>query len=851
VTEADRWKRVEEILDELLDLPPERRRARLDERAAGDASLRAEVLGLLEEGEKAGGLLDRSLETSFGGVLAPEPRTAQRRNIGPYRIVRELGRGGMGEVLLAERADGQFEHRVALKVVRAGLDRREIVERFRHERQILARLRHPNIASLYDGGADEDGAPFFAMEYVEGRRITEYADEERLDVGARIRLFESVCAAVSHAHGNLVIHRDLKPSNVLVTADGMVKLLDFGIAKIVDPEGEDATQTTRGFLTPAYASPEHVRGLPTTTATDVYSLGVLLYELLTGRHPHGETSRSAEMVRAILEEDPPEASAVVRRETRDATAEEIARRRSSAPAELRRRLRGDLDNVLGRALRRDPAERYRSVEEFRADLERWRNSLPVSARPATARYRLRKFVQRNRVGVSVGATVALGLIVFAASMGVLYSRSEANLARAIAAEATASQEAETAKQVADFLMDLFRVSNPDGSSWERLTAREILERGADRIRAELADQPAVRAQVLGTLGDVYTGLGRYAEAKPLHEENLRIKREVLGERGTAYAVALNNYGVLLDRTGDYAGALRAHEEALAIREATFGPEHPDVAQSLTALGVVHSNLGDLESSRRDQERALAIKRATLGPDHELVASSTFNLGVLHMKRRDHAAARPLFEEAHRIWQATLGENHMRTISALGAIAGAMDLAGDAAGARDLQRRVVALLEGALGPSHPEVGVAVLNLATLEAKLGDAARAEALAERALRAWEESYGPDHPQVARALGNLADRRAEAGDPADARRLALRALAIVEKAGLRNPDTMVQLHRLGELERRLGREDAANAYFRRALAVGEEVFGEDHASVAEIRAKIAGAPVDPPARPGEASSP
>lgn len=842
MTTGDRWKRIEQILDELLDLSPEERPARLDEFAAGDADLKEEVLALLEEGAKSGGLLDGLLEGVFDRVFDSEPPSpTERSTIGPYRVLRELGRGGMGEVLLAERADGQFEHQVALKIVRTGLDRQEIVERFRHERQILARLRHPNIASLYDGGTAEDGAPYFAMEYVEGRRITEYADANRLDVDARIRLFESVCAAVAHAHRNLVIHRDLKPSNVLVTADGIVKLLDFGIAKVVDPEAGDATQTTRGFLTPAYASPEHVRGAPTTTATDVYSLGVLLFELLTGRHPHGDTKSSGDVVRAVLEDDPAEASAIVTRETKSGTAVEIADRRASAPQELRRKLRGDLDNILSKALRRNPEERYSSVEELRADLERHRSSLPVSARPATARYRLRKFVRRNRVSFSVGVALLAALIVFAVSMSILYARSEANLARALEAEQAKTREAETAKQVSDFMTRLFHVTNPDGTTWERLTARDIVDRAVERIRTELNEQPLVRARLLGTLGIVYTGLGRFAEARTLYEEGLAIEKETLGENDLVYAQSLNGYAILLERTADHAGALRAHRQALAIREAALGPEDLLVAQSLSNLATVHGSLGDLDSSRTLQERALAIRRKKLGPDAEAVVISMYNLGALHLQRQDHAAARPLFEEAYRIRKATLGESHMRTIQTLGALAGTMDLAGDRQGARDLQRRVVELQEAALGPSHPEVGVPMYNLAVLEKELGQSAQAKLLMDRVLRIWEGAYGPEHPRVGDALGELADLETDAGRVHAARDLTLRALSIVEKAEPKGLRTMTQLERLGDIERRLGNEKAAIDRYERAASIAEEAYGADHATVAQLRGKLTGV-VAPP---------
>jgi eukaryotic-like serine/threonine-protein kinase len=828
----ERWKRAEAILDRLLDLPGEERHARLEALTADDAALRADVLALLEEGERGGGPLDEPPERFFEGVLeeAPGSSSTGGRTIGPYRVLSELGRGGMGEVYLAERADGEFEHRVALKIVRGGLDRREIIERFRHERQILARLRHPNIASLYDGGVADDGTPYFAMEYVEGERITDYADRMRLDLDARIRLFESVCAAVAHAHRNLVVHRDLKPANVLVTADGTAKLLDFGIARIVDPQADDAAQTTQRFLTPAYASPEHVRGLPTTTATDVYSLGVLLYELLTGHHPHGDTSRSAEVVRAILEDEPRDPSTVVTSDTGDTTAAEIARRRSMLPADLQRRLRGDLDNIVVKALRKNPEERYGSVDDLREDLERYRHLLPVTARPATVGYRVRKFVRRNRIAVASGATLLVALVAFAAAMSVLYARAEANRARALEAERAAAREAETAKRVSEFMMDLFRVSNPDASTWEALTARQVLERAVERIRTELDDQPLVRARLLGSLASVHTGLGRYEEARRLHEESLEIWKANPGEDRLDYATALQNYASLLRKTADYRGALGAYRQSMMIREAALGPEHPDVAECLTGMGIVYNNLGLADSSLASQERALAIKKKAFGPDHESVATSSYNLGAFHALRFDYAAARPYFEDAHRIWKARLGENHARTLGALGAIALTMDRTGDAEGARDVEHRVLAGKEAALGPTHPDLSFTLLHLASLERGLGRPDEAGKLAERALRICEKAYGPDHPQVAAVLGVLADVRADTGDLESARTLTRRGLAIFDAAKLNNLGTLEALERLGKIERRLGHEAAAVADFGRARAVAVHLYGPDHAMVAEL---------------------
>ena len=833
----ERWRRVEQVLDEVLDLPSAERGGRVEALAAGDRALRDAVLAVLDEGERGRGPLDGSFEELLESVAEGPAPPVEGRVIGPWRVVRRIGQGGMGEVLLAERAAGDFRQQVALKIVRAGLNREEFVARFRRERSILARLRHPNIAALHDGGVAADGTTFFAMEYVEGEPITAYADRERLDVQARVRLFEAVCGAVAHAHRNLIVHRDLKPGNVLVTADGTPKLLDFGIAKLLDDETGDP-HTTQRFLTPAYASPEHVRGEPTTTATDVYSLGVLLFELLSGRHPHGDTSRPAEVMRALLENDPRDPSAAVTHDSREATAAEIAHRRSTVPGELRSRLRGDLDTIVGKALRRAPDERYRSVEDLRADLERYRRSEPVAARPATLRYRTGKFVARHRAAVAAGIVLLAALAVFAATMSVLYARSEANLARALAAEREAAAEAETANRVSEFMTELFRVSNPSASSWERLTARQVLERAVERIGSDLEDQPLVRARLLGSLGGVHTGLGRYEEARRLHEEGLALRRQEGGTHDLGYAAALHQYASLLREAGDYRAALEAYREGLAIREGMLGPDHEEVAASLTGLGIVHLNLGQMDSSLAVQERALAIKRRVLGPDDEAVATSAYNLGVLHVMHYDPAAARPYFEESYRIRKEKLGESHARTLASMGAIALVMSRSGDPERGLAMQRRVLELQESTLGPVHPNLSPTLLGLSSMERAAGDLDAARAHAERALEVGMAALGPDHPQIAAALARIAEIQVDAGDLDAARGFARRALAIFDRARLENTGTVEQLQQVGDIERRLGNERSARASFERAVALATKLYGPEHAMTVDLRGRLSAAP-------------
>ena len=441
----ERWRRVEELVHSSLERAPEEWGSFLDEACGGDTGLRAEVESLLEQREAAQDFIERPAFVFAADALADDVgESLEGRRIGPYKVIREIGRGGMGTVYLGRRADEAYQREVAIKLIKRGMDTEFVLRRFRRERRILASLDHPNVARLLDGGTTDDGLPYFVMEYVEGAPINDYADARKLSTPQRLRLFRTVCAAVQYAHQNLIIHRDLKPSNVLVTAEGVPKLLDFGIAKLLDPEDEDAgahTVTEFGVMTPEYASPEQVQGLQVTTATDVYSLGVILYELLAGHRPYRVKSHKRdEIARAVCEQEPERPSAAISRtgdppkaggsSTRAITPETVSRARDTQPDKLRRRLAGDLDNIVLMAMRKEASRRYASVGQFSDDLRRHLEGLPVIARKDTFRYRSGKFVRRNRVGVAAAALVLLSLMGGIIATVWQARRAEANQARA-------------------------------------------------------------------------------------------------------------------------------------------------------------------------------------------------------------------------------------------------------------------------------------------------------------------------------------------------------------------------------------------------------------------------------------
>ncbi len=507
--DTKRWNKVQNLFEEALELEEAKRPAFLKQACAGDSTLFDEVMSLLEADMNANSLLD-GLALDAVDLAKEFNRVGQQ--FGPYRIVREIGSGGMGSVFLAERVEGEFEQKVAIKLIKHGMDSKEILKRFQSERQIMARLEHPNIARLLDGGVTPDGLSYFAMEYVDGKPIDQYCDHNKLSVKKRLELFQIICSSVQNAHRNLIVHRDLKPSNILVKKDGTIKLLDFGIAKVLTPETNGGqpkfltlTQTGAQIMTPEYAAPEQVKGEPVTTATDVYALGVILYELLTGQRPYRLQGRSpAEIERAITTSDPDKPSTVVKRKDQasETTPEKISELRGTEPSQLKRQLSGDLDNICLMALRKEPERRYSSPERFLDDVKRYLEGLPVIARKDTAGYRTQKFIRRHKTGLvaAVGVVIMIAIVVSFYTVQLKQERDRARL------------EATKARRVSDFLVDLFRVSDPSESKGKTVTARELLDSGAVRIKEDLIEQPEIQATMMNVMGEVYTSLGLYGDA---------------------------------------------------------------------------------------------------------------------------------------------------------------------------------------------------------------------------------------------------------------------------------------------------------------------------------------------------
>lgn len=871
---GEAWRRADELFSAALDLAPDERGAFLDEACGDEAQLRETVEELLAAVGDADDLVDRSAallaraarSALGGGDLGLAPGT----RLGPYLIDRWIARGGMGSVYRAARADGQFEQIVALKVLRRGLDTEDFLARFRAERQLLASFSHPNIARLLDGGSTHDGRPYLVMEFVEGDRIDVHCDRLRLSIRDRIRLFRAVCGAVAHAHRSLVVHRDLKPGNVLVTPSGEPKLLDFGIAKLLSPAtGPAVVPLTRPgvrLLSPLYASPEQVEGGAVTTASDVYALGVMLYELMTGHHPHegdpGERRTEREVEKAIVEEEPtdPAAAAATPCPPRPAgdgepprTPEKIARARGTTPGALRRRLSGDLALILGKALRKEPEERYSSAERLSEELGRYLDRRPVTARGDTLRYRTSKFVRRHAAGVAAAALVVLALV-----GGIAAATWQAS--RASEAAEAARVEARNAEGVTDLLVELFRA--PDGEAaavGDTLTARAVLDRGLARMREELADQPEVRARMLHVGGEVYGNLGHYDRGRPLLREALHLRRGLYGDEHAEVAESLEALAGLLRSERDFRAAVPLYREALSIRRTLEPDTAMAIARTAGGLALALRDAGRADTAVTVMREVLELKRRRLGADHEesleaqaalayalrgrgeleeaeaqyrdvlprmrraglppaALAANLNNLAYVLKARGDARAAADMYRAALAEARRAHGEDHPNSLMVMTNLSSALSAAGDTSGATTVLEERLRLTRAAHPGGHWRVGSAAHALGVALDRQGRHREAERHFRETLEIWRGELGEDHDWTARARGQLGGCLLAQGRHAEAEPLLLESHAVLsESLAPDAPWARQATARLVTLYHRWGREDRAERYRERLAAAGD----------------------------------
>jgi serine/threonine-protein kinase len=736
-------------------------------------------------------------------------RTRVGEVCGRWRTTALLGAGGMGEVYAAERVEGHYEQRGALKLLRLGMDSEEILRRFLRERQILARLEHPNIARLLDGGLAEDGRPYFVLERVAGQPITEWCEERELGLVARLRLVATCCDAVEVAHRSLVVHRDLKPSNILVSEAGEVKLLDFGIAKLLgaDDETSDLTRAGGHVLTPAYAAPEQILGGVVTTATDVYGLGVVLYELVTGELPHDRrTTSAAELASRVGQETVPRPSAAIGRRRGRGTGASWRHR-------VARGLVGDLDTIVLKALHRDPQRRYASAAALGEDLRRLLAGKPVAARPDRLGYRARRFVARHWLGVGAAALVLLSLL--------------AGLGIALVQAREARAQARRAEQAQGFLKSVFLQADPDRAKGARLTARDLLDRGVARVEADLAGEPELQAEMLTLLGEVYEQLAVHPEALVLHERALAIREARLEEDDPELAASYRRLGRARHRAAQYAQARPLLERALALDERRGDPVA--VAATLNDLGLLERAEGDLESARRRHARAMELASLHGPVDSPELGKYVNNLALVAWRQQRHRLAARLFERALAIHRKNEGELSSLVAGTEDNLAMVLNQLGEQEAARRHNERALSIFERLHSGPHPSIAMTLNSAGYLAARRGDGPAAVAYYERALAAYELAMGPDHPDVAHPLRNLGLQRAADGDPAAALALYERALALRLKAyGAEHRDVASSLLDVAAAQRAMGQLAEAESTLRRSLDTYRRTAGPEDASTA-----------------------
>jgi tetratricopeptide (TPR) repeat protein len=805
---TERYRRIDAVFDALLDLPPDEQMPYLDRAASEDPELHEEVLRLLQAHRRSEGFLEAPVAPMARALFdAPEllATGGAPDRIGPWRVVRAIGQGGMGIVLLGERADGQFEQRAAIKVIQYGTP--GLVRRFLEERRILALLEHPGIARLIEGGLTPGGLPYFAMELVDGAHIDRYCEDHHLSVDHRLALLADVCDAVSYAHHHLVIHRDLKPSNILVTPAGRVKLLDFGIAKLLSSETRaHQTETQVPAMTPEFAAPEQIRGEPVSTATDVYALGVLLYLLLTGQHPYDVRDKPlAELTRIVCEEEPPKPST-----------------RAAEP--LQRGLRGDLDLIVLTALRKDPQRRYQSPADLAEDLRRLREGRPILARSDTAGYRIAKFVGRHRAGVAAAASLVVLLAAGAGRERVLRQRAET--------------EARKAKEVGNYLVSVFDAADPfavERQNGKDITARALLEQGSRRVDSTLTGQPEVQAELRSVLGRAYTNLGLFDQATSLLRQSLAQHKQLYGEPNLTVAEDMDRLGDALVQQDKYDEAEPLLREALAQRRRLLGSADEATAQSLDHLGTLYQRRSEYATAEPLFRQALSIRRRLFGDTAVVIEESLNNLGVLLFQKDAYDQAEPVYREALAIDVRQLGENHPRTAKTLHNLAQTQERRGQYAEAETLYRRALAAKRKTLGNAHPSVTVNLNNLGELLIALNRVDEAEPLIREALALDRQIFGEQHSYVAASLRNLGTVLRLKGEFAEAERDYQEALAINQALfGREHAAIATDLNNLGNLRRLEGDPSGAVPYFRESVELARRVLGEDHLNTIAVTTNL-----------------
>jgi eukaryotic-like serine/threonine-protein kinase len=815
VERPESWEKIKEVFNAALDCEPARRVAFLDEVCAQDAALRAEVESLLSAHANPADLSNSPWSAQF-----VDP-SLEGQTIGPYRLVKKLGEGGMGQVWLSEQSS-PVRRQVALKLIRGGIFSSGLLQRFQAERQSLAIMDHPAIAKVFDAGTTAQGQPYFVMEYVEGLPITTHCDLKKLSVTQRLRLFIEVCDGIQHAHQKAIIHRDIKPANILVVeVDGKPtpRIIDFGLAKALVPaESGDMLLTQVGAIlgTPGYTSPEQadptIRDID--TRTDVYSLGVILYELLTGSLPfdlQGFKKQSFDKIlRRLREKDPPIPSARASKESKASSSH--AESRGTTPKQLTTLLRGDLDWITMKALDRDRNRRYGTPLEVAADIQRYLQNRPVVARPASAGYRVQKYIRRNRVTISVVSGALVLLVAFTAVQAIQLRR--------------ITRERDRANRVTDFMTTMFKVSDPSESRGNSVTAREILDKSSKEIESGLAKDPQLQAQMMNVMGEVYLNLGLYDSAKSLLQQAIAIRQKLFGLRNRETLDSMDKLAWLLQEQGRPEEAEKIERQILPIRMELFGPEDRDTLSSQANLANDLCDEGKYAESEQIDRQAIAVRRR-IAPDDPMTPMEMSNLAITISQAGRYREAEQIHLEALAIINRTVGPNHPFAIKVRSNLADDYDKEGRFSEAEQITRETLEVRRRVLGPEHLDTLQNSGDLGTLLYEQGRYQEAEQIHRDTLASQKRFSSADRPQTLLTMDNLANDLAALHRYPEAEQLSREAWEIRRRVlGSDHPDTLLSAVHLGVIYRLEGRFAQAEKITRSALVSQRKVLGETHAN-------------------------
>lgn len=804
------WTRVQEIFHRALDHPSSERQRFVETACAGDPHIATHVLSMLEAHFADPDFMERPIGAWPEGIdteASPDEDWAPgQQRIGPFEIVRPLGEGGMGIVFLARQETPEFTRSVAIKVVRRGMDTDDVLRRFDIERQILASLNHPNIAQLHDAGATEDGRPYFVMEFVDGMRLDRWIEERRPDLSTRLRLFQQICSAVQYAHQNLVVHRDLKPGNVLVTEDGTVKLVDFGIGRILsdssDPSGS-VTRTQARVLTPDYAAPEQFTGATLTTAADIYSLGVLLYEMLTGCRPWSEGRTTDPATGA------PSPSTTARRPSQVvATRSELS---SSERARLSRALRGDLDNIVAMAMRPEPDRRYSSVSALSDDLDRNRAGRTVRARPDSLAYRASTFARRNPWLLATAAITVIALTGVATTSAVQSRRT--------------ARERDKAREVQSFLLETFGASTAEGAAGDSVSVRQLLDSQRDIVSTLYSEDPELEAEMWTVLAEAYDRLGLYDDAAALADASLTSRRAIYDGDHPDVAHVLNLAGWIAHQRGASEEGATMLGESIAMWRRLGDGEQTGLARALNDLGSILDQLGRPDEAEPLLREALALRRTGNESLDRGVAVTSSNLAVLLYRRGDYTGADSLGQVALDALRATVGPDHQRTFIAQGNLATFRWVAGDLDGAAALHQDLLERTTRLRGDRNPRTASAMVTYASLLRAQGRSEDAEQMLRDALAIQDATLDPDHRDIgntARILGIVLQQsgRASEGLPYLERAVRVNRAAY----GVDHPQVGEAVLGVGISAEQLGRTGQALQAYEESARILLGAYGDEH---------------------------